>query len=73
MILPTKHIDLRNSLLNVGAILIRKLNEPKTINELWSDVRDLGEIKSFEFFILGLDFLYLLKIIDIREGLIIKR
>ena len=73
MIMPTKHIDLRNSLLNVGAILIRKLDEPKTVNELWSDVRNLGEVRSYEFFILGLDLLYLLKIIKIKGGLITRR
>jgi hypothetical protein len=71
MIMPTKHIDLRNSLLNVGAILIRKLDEPKTINELWSEVKNLGEVRSFEFFILGLDLLYAFRVINIERGLII--
>lgn len=71
--MPTKHMDLKNSLLNIGAILIRKLEEPKTVSELWSDVRNLGEIRNYEFFILGLDFLYLLKIIKIEEGLIKRK
>lgn len=73
MIMPTKHIDLRNSLLNVGAILIKRIDEPKTINELWSEVKIIEEIRSYEFFILGLDLLFLLKIIEFEEGLISRR
>ncbi len=73
MIFPNKHINLKNSLLNVGAILINKIDEPKTVSEVWSEVKSSDEIKSFEFFVLGIDLLYIFGLIEMKEGLINKR
>lgn len=72
MIIPNKHIYLKNSLLNVGAILIKRLTEPKTISELWSEVNSLKEIRSFEIFVLGIDLLFTLNVLALKEGLLVR-
>ncbi|WP_348256745.1 ABC-three component system middle component 6 [Leptolyngbya sp. PL-A3] len=73
MILPTKHISTRNSLLGVGAIIIGHLNYPRTVTSLWSDLSKLPEVATFERFVLVLDLLYMIGAIELEEGLLYKR
>lgn len=70
MILPTKHIKLSNSLLNVGAVLLKYLDEHRTVTSLWNVTRSLSEVKTFDRFTLGLDFLFMLGIVDFQDGLL---
>jgi len=70
MILPTKHIKLSNSLLNVGATLLRYMNEPRTVTSLWNEMRISREIKTFERFTLGLDLLFIMGVMDFQDGLL---
>ena len=70
MILPTKHIRLSNSLLNVGATLLRYMNEPRTVTSLWNEMRISPEIKTFERFTLGLDLLFIMGVMDFQDGLL---
>ena len=71
MILPNKNIILSNSLLGLGQIILENLNARETTSSLWSKVR--GEkINSFEKFVLVLDFLYTLKLININNGMVHK-
>ena len=72
MILPTKHIKLSNSLLNLGAILLKRIDGTQTVSLLWDKSRVLPEIKTFERFTLGLDLLYALNLIDFKDGLIMR-
>jgi hypothetical protein len=72
MILPTKHLKLSNSILNAGSILIRHIDAAQTITYLWDQTRNLPEIKTFERFILALDFLYILGLIDFKDGMLKK-
>ncbi len=58
MILPTKHISIRYSLLGVGTLLLKRLERPHTVTALWEKVRQTREIGTFERFTLTLDFLY---------------
>lgn len=73
MILPTKHISTRNSLLGIGARIIEYLDNPRTVTSLWSDLSKLPEVATFERFVLALDFLYMIGAIDLEEGLLYKR
>lgn len=73
MILPTKHISIRNSLLGVGAIIIEHLNYPRTVTSLWSDLSKIPEVATFERFVLVLDLLYMIGAIELEEGLLRKR
>jgi hypothetical protein len=73
MILPTKHISAQNSILGVGAVILKHLNYPQTLSALWEHVRDLPEIKVYWRFILGLDLLYAIGVIDLSDGLIVRK
>jgi hypothetical protein len=68
MILPTKHITVRDSLLGVGALLLVQLEKPLTESELWERVRDQPEITTFERFTLALDLLYMVGAIEFRKN-----
>lgn len=70
MILPTKHLKLSNSLLSAGAALLKNVDEPKTVSLLWNKTRPLPEIRTFERFTLSLDLLFIMGIVDFKDGLI---
>ena len=72
MILPTKHIKLSNSLLNVGAEVLKHLDESQTVTSLWNKSRSISHVKTFERFTLGLDLLFMLGIIEYKDGLLRK-
>lgn len=72
MILPTKHIKTRNSLMGLGALLLQLLKRPMPVSALWERVRNIPEIGSFERFILALDFLFLVDAID-YDGEMLRR
>jgi len=68
MILPGKHIKLSNSMLNIGAVLLKQIDGTQTITMLWNDPKIKSEILSFEKFTLGLDFLFTLGLVDYDYG-----
>lgn len=70
MILPTKHISPSNSLLGVGAVLLKQLERPYTITSLWEQTRQTPGMGSFERFSLALDLLYAIGSIDFDQGLL---
>jgi hypothetical protein len=77
MILPTKHSGYDRSLLVVGAKIIQILGEPKTVSRIWDEIKndDSSERNhlTYEWFILSLDLLYLLNIIELHRGMIAKK
>ncbi|MFC1834497.1 ABC-three component system middle component 6 [Thermodesulfobacteriota bacterium] len=74
MILPTKYLNVRWSLLAVGAQILQHLATARTVTELWSDVQELPEVTSFERFTLALALLYSLGLVELTEdGLLEKR
>jgi len=70
MILPTKHISIKKSLLGVGATLLSRLRQPTTISALWEDVKTNPAIGTYERFILALDALYAIEAIECVDGLL---
>lgn len=73
MILPDKNITLSNSLIGLGSKIIIELNTPQTVSSLWEKVRKRYlEIRTFERFVLTLDLLYAMGLIEVENG-IIKR
>ena len=73
MILPTKHISEDHALIGVGAVLLRHLDRQQTITSLWDKVRDEPSMGTFERFVLALDLLYIIGIIDLSKGVICRR
>lgn len=72
MILPSKHITAKHSLLGIGGIIVSALDREKTVSALWDCVRNDRNVRTFQRFVLALDLLYLMGVIDYSEGLVRK-
>jgi hypothetical protein len=78
MILPTKHIPTHRSLLGVGAEVLYILERPMTVSKLWDEIRNRkASVASaapidYRWFVLSLDFLYMIEAVTLRRGLIEK-
>ena len=72
MILPNKHIQTDNSLLNLGAILLKNISGTQTVSLLWDKVRLLPEVKTFERFTLGLALLFILGLSEQKDAIIMR-
>lgn len=78
MILPTKRLPDRRSLLVLGADILRLLDEPKTISRLWEDFKKGDSLLAsprrvtFDWFVLALDLLYAMRLIALEEGLLLR-
>lgn len=73
MILPTKYIKEDESLLGLGAIILNEISSKgEKLTSIWDSVKDNENIFNFERFILTLDMLYILGLIDMKNNEIIK-
>lgn len=72
MILPDKNIKLEYSLLNCGATLLTEIAEPQTLSLLWDKVKNYDALVSYEKFLLTLDYLYMIKTITLKDGMIVR-
>ena len=75
MILPTKAVSPDRALLAVGAGVLRQLSEPKTVSRLWADFRGQGQAApsiTFDWFVLALDLLYALGLVELDAGRVQK-
>ncbi len=70
MILPDKNIILQYSILGSGSIILKELRTPETVSSLWEKLKNKREIQSFEKFVLTLDFLFTVNIIEFQNGLL---
>ncbi len=68
MILPTKHISTRKSLVGVGWFLLDVISEGQTVSQLWEQVRSDDRIGSYGRFVLALDLLYMVGALDVVDG-----
>lgn len=72
--MPSKKITISESIIGVGALVLSVLDEPILIDDCWKklnqkyvDNETLTKLCTFKKFILILDFLYLLNVININE------
>ena len=73
MILPTKRVSEDKALITIGARVIDLLDEPKTVSRLWEEYkkkyRKESDLRiSYDWFVLALDFLYIVGAIDKING-----
>ncbi len=74
MILPTKHLRPERAILTVGAEVLKLLTEPKTVSRLWDELKRVMDERSstrkvnYDWFVLTLDFLYILGAIEMDQG-----
>lgn len=75
MILPAKHLKQDRALLGVGGRLLVLLNDQYTVSELWEKVQssrdDLLRPISFDWFVLGLAFLYSIGAVELHSGVLV--
>lgn len=67
MILPNKFLEEKDSLLYVGALLLDKLDVSSSVSELWNQVNDNKSVNNYERFIITLDMLYVLNLIELKN------
>ena len=70
MILPTKHIGPLDSLLGIGALILERARTPRTITQLWDELRATPQVATFERLLLGLDLLYMMGLVELDGGVI---
>jgi len=74
MLMPDKHLKLSESLFGLGAFLLERLGEPKSLDDLWSDVlkgmtsRTIPNRHSIGDVVLALGFLYSIGTIRMFSG-----
>ncbi|WP_296806629.1 ABC-three component system middle component 6 [uncultured Methanobrevibacter sp.] len=72
MIMPNKYLKEEDTLLGSSAVIFNNLTDKQSLSELWDKVKQDDAVYNFERFILSLDMLYLLDVIDFNENNIIK-
>ena len=75
MILPTKHLSQDRALLTVGARLLAKLSQPKTVSALWEEIsrqESNGDGRKpalrYDAYVLTLDLLFLIGAVELQGG-----
>jgi ABC-3C biological conflict system middle component len=78
MILPGKHLREDRALLSIGGEILRQLDEPRTVSELWERVRvarsglTLIAPLPFDWFVLALNLLYAMSALELSGGVVMK-
>jgi len=74
MILPTKHIKLSESLVGLGAYLLKYLDKPKTVDQLWTifskkinNTKKFPAYHNFDDVVLALNLLFMIGAVDIND------
>ncbi len=73
MLLPSKHITLSQSIIGLAGIIIKFLEKPKNIDELWLEYKEINNTKLFpaeheyNTFVLAVHYLFTVGIIDLNK------
>lgn len=74
MILPEKHIKLSESLLGLGGYVLKLLDKPRTIDDIWREYSKVNNTNMFPAYhgfdnlILAVDFLFTVGAVDIMRS-----
>lgn len=68
MIAPTKYVNTANSILGQAGEVLLHRRDGATVSSLWDDVRERATGISYERFVLCLDFLHVVGLVDIEGG-----
>lgn len=68
MIMPSKDLCEEESLLGISAKLLKLIGEARNLSVLWEFAKKEKVVGSFERFVLALDLLYLLGLVDLCEN-----
>ncbi len=68
MILPNKYLREDEALIGFGSIILKHLKIKRQLSELWEEVKTNESFANFERFILVLDMLYMLGLIEFKSN-----
>jgi hypothetical protein len=68
MILPNKYTREEDALIGIGAILLNELSSAMFLSTLWEKAKVHNNIGNFEQFILGLDLLFMMGLVNIKNN-----
>lgn len=69
-VLPRKHISISRCLIGSGAEILKLLDSPENVSSIWYRSKD--KVKTFESFVLTMDFLFAINAIRMDNGFIKK-
>lgn len=72
MIMPNKYLREDEALIGFGTVVLKHLSFEQSLSGLWEDVKNFESVGNFERFILVLDMLYLLGLIEFRKNKITR-
>ena len=72
ILLPDKNRKLSRSIVGMGAQVLRSLKSPQTVSSSWEKSRDMKSILTFEDFVLAVDFLFTINLVQMDEGILKK-
>ncbi len=72
MIMPNKYMREKEALIGVGSILLNHLSVERNLSDLWEIVKDTPSVGNFERFVLGLDLLFVLGLVEIKSEKLVK-
>lgn len=72
MIMPSKYLREDEALIGVSAVLLPLVEKDGNLTAIWESAKKLDSIGSFERFILALDFLYLLGLVDLHNNKLLR-
>ncbi|WP_417659141.1 ABC-three component system middle component 6 [Pseudidiomarina sp.] len=72
MIMPSKYLREDEALVGISAALLPLVQKNDNLTALWESAKKIDTIGSFERFILALDFLYLLGLVDLHNDKIVR-
>lgn len=68
MIMPNKYLKEEDTLLGAAAIIFNNLCHTQSLSDLWEKVKEDNSVYNFERFILSLDLLYILGLVELDKN-----
>lgn len=72
MIMPSKYLREDEALLGVSATILHLVENSESLSSLWESAKKINMIGTFERFILALDLLYLLGLVELHGSEIMR-
>ena len=68
MILPNKYLTEDETLIGYGALILSKIQIQKRLSDLWEELKKEQVLDNYELFVLTLDMLFILGLIDVKNN-----
>ena len=72
LLLPDKHMPVDRSLIGLGSLLLRHLESPATLSNLWDRVREKPEVRGYREFVLTLAYLHAIGAVGLNQGFLVR-